>query len=185
VVIILGETVAERLVMLDEFQFDPDDELPDDLFREISEESPERGIGDLDEKEVEVVNVYESRDPGGMQPSEFVVLLRDKNQRSVLILIGKFEAMAISLAIEGASAGRPLTHDLLNNVIARMGGVVERILIDDLWNNKYYAKITVSTADKTIEFDSRPSDAIALALRAKAPIFMAESVLQKASVREE
>ena len=103
----------------------------------------------------------------------------------MLIWIGRFEALAISLALEGASADRPLTHDLLNNIVNKMDGTVERILIDDLWNNTYYAKITIAHNGKTIEIDSRPSDAIALSLRAKAPIFMIESVLEKAAVQEE
>ncbi len=103
----------------------------------------------------------------------------------MLIFIGKFEAMSIWLALEGASADRPLTHDLLNNMIDRMGGKVERILIDDLWNNTYYAKVTIGHDGKTIEVDARPSDGIALALRAKAPIYMAEAVLERAAVREE
>jgi len=169
----------------DEFRFE-DEEQPGDVFRNpLGDDDMPREFGDLEEKEVKVVNVYESRDQLGHQASEYVVLLKDVIGRSVLILIGKFEAMAISLAHEGATADRPLTHDLLNNIIAKMGGVVERILIDDLWNNTYYAKITVNYDGKTLEFDSRPSDAIALALRAKAQIYMAEAVLERAAVQEE
>ena len=112
-------------------------------------------------------------------------MLRDAGSRSVLIWIGKFEAYSISLALEGATADRPITHDLLNNVINRMGGSVERILIDDLWNDTYYAKVTIAVNGKTMDIDSRPSDAIALGLRAKCPIYMIEGVLEKASVKEE
>jgi bifunctional DNase/RNase len=74
---------------------------------------------------------------------------------------------------------------MFNNVINKMGGTVERILIDDLWNDTYYAKISISYDSASLDVDSRPSDAIALALRAHAPIFMAEAVLQKAAVKEE
>ena len=172
--------------MADDFKFD-DENRPEDLFKDPlggNEDIPLEN-GDLEEKEVQVVGVYESRDQGGHQSSEYVVLLRDSRGRSVLILIGKFEAMAISLAHEGAAADRPLTHDLLNNVVSKMGGKVERILIDDLWNNTYYAKISIANNGSQVEFDSRPSDAIALALRAKAPIFMAEAVLERASIQEE
>ena len=66
-----------------------------------------------------------------------------------------------------------------------MGGTIERILIDDLWNNTYYAKLTITIDGRTVEIDSRPSDGIAVALRAKAPIYMAEAVLERAAVQEE
>ena len=136
------------------------------------------------EKEVHVVGVYEHAEQGNGVPTTFV-LLRDTHERSVLIVIGKFEAMAISLALEGHSADRPLPYDLLNNIVQKMGGTVERILIDDLWNSTYYAKVSIGIDGKVLDVDSRPSDAIALGLRAKAPIYMAESVLERAAVQEE
>jgi hypothetical protein len=105
--------------------------------------------------------------------------------RAVPIWIGRFEAMAISLALEGTTADRPLPYDMFHNIINKMGGTVDRILIDDLWNKTYYAKISISYDSKSLDADSRPSDAIALALRAKAPIYMAEAVLEKAAVKEE
>lgn len=169
----------------DDFSFDDEDRL-DSPFLNLpgdGEEHP-RQQGPVEEKEVKVVGVYEHREEGSPQPSPFV-LLRDTAERSVLIFIGKLEAMSIWLALEGSSADRPLTHDLLNNVIGRMGGKVERILIDDLWNDTYYAKVSISSDGKVIEVDARPSDGIAIALRAKAPIYMAESVLRKAAVKEE
>ncbi|MDH7482413.1 MAG: bifunctional nuclease family protein [Armatimonadota bacterium] len=133
----------------------------------------------LDEKEVKVVGVYEHIEQG-MPPAAFV-LLRDNSGRQVLIYIGRFEAYAISVALEGATLDRPMTHDLMKNILDRLGGKVDRITIDDLWQDTYYAKITVSTNGNFIDIDARPSDAIALALRAKAPIYMAESVLQQAT----
>lgn len=174
--------------MAEDFPFENEDR-PEDLFGSSpfgEDEEPARGEGgDTGEKEVSVAGVYEQQDQLTGQPSAFVVLLRDSLGRSVPIWIGRFEAMAISLALEGASADRPLPYDMFNNVINRMGGTVDRVLIDDLWNNTYYAKISITYDGKTLDADSRPSDAIALGLRAKAPIYMAESVLSRASVKEE
>lgn len=173
--------------MPDDFNFDDLDRL-DSSFFEPSEEGGERrprGDQDLDEKEVKVVGVYEHREEGSVQPPSAFVLVRDAKERSVLIFIGKFEAMSIWLALEGTSADRPLTHDLLNNLVNKMGGTIERVLIDDLWNNTYYAKVTLSYNGSTMDIDARPSDGIAVALRAKAKIYMAESVLERAAVKEE
>ena len=173
--------------MAEEFRFEDEDLPEDNLFRgplERDEGSPEEALN-LEEKEVKVMGVYEHKEQGANQTTNFFVLLRDGIGRSVLIWIGKFEAMAISLALEGASADRPITHDLLLNVINKLGAAVERILIDDLWNNTYYAKVTINQGGKVIDIDSRPSDAIALSLRAKAPIYMVEGVLEKAALHEE
>lgn len=171
--------------MPDDFSFEDEDRLDSSFLGPIEEgESPPRDHDVLDEKEVKVIGVFEHRKEGNPQPYAFV-LLRDAGERSVLIFIGKFEAMSIWLALEGTTADRPLTHDLLNNVIDRLGGNIERVLIDDLWNRTYYAKVSISSNGKTIQVDARPSDGIAVALRAKAPIYMAEAVLEKAAVREE
>lgn len=173
--------------LADDFKFEDEDRPEDHLFRDPLERDEDLPVDEasLEEKEVKVMGVYEHKEQGNNQPTAFFVLLRDTASRSVLIWIGKFEAMAISLALEGASADRPITHDLLNNVINKMGGAVERILIDDLWNNTYYAKVTIAVNDKVVDIDSRPSDAIALSLRAKAPIYMIEHVLERAAVKEE
>lgn len=164
-------------------QENPDwDGLDNLITSEIENRQPRR----LEEKEVEVVGVYEHHEPGlpnGSAPA--FVLLRDKQSRKVLIYVGRFEAYAISVALENIPFDRPMTHDLLKSVLERLGGRVERILIDDLWQDTYYAKICVTTDGNTVEIDSRPSDAIALALRAKAPIYMAESVIQQAAVDED
>lgn len=173
--------------MPDDFSFDDEDRL-DSSFFQPSEEGEERrppSDQDIDEKEVQVVGVYEHREEGSTQPPSAFVLVRDEQGRSVLIFIGKPEAMSIWLALEGTSADRPLTHDLLNNVINRMGGTIEHVLIDDLWNNTYYAKISIAHNGGAIQIDARPSDGIAVALRAKAKIYMAEAVLDRAAVREE
>lgn len=153
------------------------------LTSEIENRQPRR----LDEKEVQVVGVYEHEEQGAPEgySAPAFVLLRDRQARQVLIWVGRFEAYAISVALEGAAFDRPMTHDLLKNVLERLGGTVERILIDDLWQDTYYAKISVSLNGHVIDIDCRPSDAIALALRAKAPIYMAEAVLEQGSVNEE
>jgi bifunctional DNase/RNase len=154
-------------------------------FRGWGEGTPDEGEErSLDEKEVRVVGVYEHQDAATAQPTAFV-LLRDNSGRSVLIWIGRPEAFAISVAIEGATADRPMTHDLIKNIILRMGGSIERIVIDDLWHDTYYAKIHVALDGRELIIDSRPSDAIAVGLRAKAPIFMAETVLEQAAAYEE
>ncbi|MHB9035269.1 MAG: bifunctional nuclease family protein [Armatimonadota bacterium] len=172
--------------MAEDFGFE-DEERPEDLFPQSlgGEEDAVDDESSREEREVKVMGVYEHKEQENVQPTTYFVLLKDARSRSVLIWIGKFEAMAISLALDGASADRPITHDLLNNVINRMGGTLERILIDDLWNNTYYAKVTIAYEGKVIDIDSRPSDAIALGLRAKAPILMVEGVLERAAVREE
>lgn len=85
------------------------------------------------------------------------------------------------MALEGDVPDRPMTHDLLKNVIERMGGSVERIIVDDLWQSTFYAKITIVRNGESLEIDSRPSDAIALALRVHAPIYVAEPVFESIS----
>lgn len=142
----------------------------------------EPGERKIEEREVRVIGVYEHRE--GVQSLPFV-LLRDNRGRSVLIWIGRFEAERILMALEGASSERPMTHDLIMNILDKIGWKVERVLIDDLFNETYYAKITVARNGDLMDIDSRPSDAIAVGLRAKAPIYMAESVLEQAAVHEE
>lgn len=164
----------------------PDEGMPFDGLPDFGDQNdrPEPDDRDLQEKEVSVVGVYEHQDAATSQPSAFV-LLKDTRGRSVLIWIGRAEAFSISIAIEGATADRPMTHDLMKNIIYRMGGTVERIIIDDLWHETYYAKIHVLLNGENMVIDSRPSDAIALALRSKAPIYMAETVIDQAAVYEE
>jgi uncharacterized protein len=182
--------------LAEEFGYEDDEpEIPDEAFSgEGFPEGESEGMKPPDgfpedrgepgeEHEVKVMGVYEQTDQGGR--SSAFVLLRDGQGRSVLIMIGKFEAFSISVALEGKTADRPMTHDLMNSIVAKLGGKVERILIDDLWHNTYYAKIDVAIDSKMVQIDSRPSDAIALGIRAKAPIFMAESVLQQAAVQED
>jgi uncharacterized protein len=111
-----------------------------------------------------------------------VVVLKDTNsERYLPIWIGPCEAEAITVKLQEVPAPRPLTHDLLRSVIGELGGKVVHILINDLRQEVYYARIVIDLAGEQIEVDSRPSDAIALAVRVSAPIFVADSVMDKAA----
>ena len=137
----------------------------------------------LNEKEVKIMGVYAHQDQVSI--SNHFVLLRDNRGRRVPIFVGQFEAWAISLALEGDAPDRPFTHDLLRLMLERLDAKIERVVIDDLWNETFYAKIgLVKAGGETMEIDARPSDAIALALRVRAPIYMAETVLE-ATIRTE
>ncbi len=109
---------------------------------------------------------------------EQVILLREaEGGRELPIVIGTFEAFAIDGTVKERSFGRPLTHDLMLTLVRRLGGEVARIVIDDLREATYYAKVVVRTGKEELLVDARPSDAITLALKADAPIFVAERVL--------
>jgi bifunctional DNase/RNase len=115
-----------------------------------------------------------------------IVVLKDLNtDRYLPIWIGHCEADAITAELQQQPVKRPLTHDLLKTTIREMGGKVAHILINDLRNDVYYARILIDIEGKQVEIDSRPSDAIALAVRVKSPIFVAETVMDKASIVEE
>jgi bifunctional DNase/RNase len=110
-----------------------------------------------------------------------IVVLEDlKSDRMLPIWIGVFEANAIALRIENISTPRPMTHDLLKNFLDELGITVEKIVVNDVRDNTFYALIHCRYRDQTITIDSRPSDAIALVLRTEAPIFVDESVVEKA-----
>ncbi|MEE8390767.1 MAG: bifunctional nuclease family protein [Anaerolineae bacterium] len=112
-----------------------------------------------------------------------VVILKDINSERLLpIWIGRCEAEAIAIRLQNVETPRPLTHDLLNNAIAEMGGEITHITVNDLRNNTFYAQIVVNLNGRSIKIDSRPSDAIALAVRANATIFVAEHVMAEASI---
>lgn len=112
-----------------------------------------------------------------------VVVLREaESKRYLPIWIGPFEADAIAMAIQGHEPQRPLTHDLLKATIIEMGGTVSHILINDIHDNTFFARIVVEQHGHTIEIDARPSDAIALAVRVDVPIYVDPSVLEQAGV---
>ena len=110
-----------------------------------------------------------------------IVILRDKEGQKVLpIWVGVFEANAIALQIENIQTPRPMTHDLLRNVIQDLQAVVEKIVVCDLKENTFYALIHLVTPGGPVAIDARPSDAIALALRTRAPILVEERVIDNA-----
>jgi bifunctional DNase/RNase len=110
-----------------------------------------------------------------------IIILRDQEGQRVLpIWVGVFEANAIALQIENVQTPRPMTHDLLKNVIDDLRGQVDRIVVCELKENTFYARIHMTSDGRALEVDARPSDAIALALRTHSPIFVEETVIQSA-----
>jgi len=118
-----------------------------------------------------------------LQTTQRVVILKaTKQERYLLIWIAQAEAYAIAIELQGTSSPRPLTHDLLRNVVNDLGAKIVSIVISDLIDDIFYARIILDVAGRHVEVDSRPSDAIALAVRAKSPIYVEESVLERAGV---
>jgi hypothetical protein len=110
-----------------------------------------------------------------------IVILRDLEDKKALpIWVGLFEANAIALELEKISTPRPMTHDLMKDVIEGLNATVNRIVVNDLKNNTFYAIIQLTSNGNKIVIDSRPSDAIALALRVGAPIYVSREVIEKA-----
>lgn len=125
----------------------------------------------------EILGLSSSPSTGGA----YAILLKEiDGVRRLPIIIGAFEAQAIALEIEGIKPPRPLTHDLLKHVIDNLGGSVIEVIINELRENTFYAKIILEVAGLTNEIDARPSDAIALSVRTQAPIFVDETVLEAA-----
>ena len=147
-----------------------DDDTPDDA------PASERK---LDEKEVKVLGVFEHAEVGSERadPQTFV-LLQDRRERKVPIRIGRFEAFAISTALHNEQLDRPMTHDLIRLLFERLGIKLESVIIDDLWQDTFYAKLCITWGSDHQDIDCRPSDAIAIAVRMKAPIYVAESVFE-------
>jgi bifunctional DNase/RNase len=115
-----------------------------------------------------------------------IVVLRDtENKLNLPIWIGLLEATAMATEIEGIKMARPMTHDLLKTLIGEVGCSVESIEITDLKENTYYAAVNLSFSGRQLVIDSRPSDAIALALRTKCPIYVAKAVLEASSVLQQ
>jgi uncharacterized protein len=112
-----------------------------------------------------------------------IVILKDSdNKLNLPIWIGLLEATSMATELEGIKMARPMTHDLLRSVLEELGGVVDRIEVTDLRDNTYFALIHLTVDGRTIAVDSRPSDAISLALRTKSPIYVARKVLESSSV---
>ena len=119
----------------------------------------------------------------GKQP---IVLLKTVDGNKFLpIWIGHPEAAAILMKLQGASTPRPMTHDLLSDVLDQIDAKCERVSVTELRDNTFYASITISVNGSEMEIDSRPSDAIALAIRADAPIFAADDVIEESAIEFE
>lgn len=125
----------------------------------------------------EILGLSSSPSTGGA----YAILLKEiDGVRRLPIIIGAFEAQAIALEIEGIKPPRPLTHDLLKQIIDNLGGSVSEVIISELRENTFYAKIVLEVSGLTNEIDARPSDAIALSVRTQTPIYVAETVLETA-----
>lgn len=138
---------------------------------------------DSESTEEEAIEMYVGGlvlDPSTQAP---VVILKDESGGICLpIWIGAAEATSIASALKQVGMVRPLTHDLMYEVMGELGASIERIIITELRDSTYYAELVVSVGDKIMIFDSRPSDAIALAVRAVAPVFVSKAVLDQAKI---
>jgi len=120
-----------------------------------------------------------------MTQHRVVVLKETDSDRYLPIWIGPFEADAITIQLQGVQVPRPLTHDLLNSFIRELGIKVSHVLVSELRNDTFFARIVIDVDGESMEIDSRPSDAIALAVRVGAPIFVSEQVMGLASITPE
>ncbi|RLI78303.1 bifunctional nuclease family protein [Archaeoglobales archaeon] len=129
----------------------------------------------------EVFGVYAAPSVFGASP---VVVLRSEDGRVLPIYIGISEAIAIHSAMKNQVPPRPMTHDLMVDVINKLKGKVEKVIIDDLIDNTFYARLIIKQNDHEIEVDARPSDSIAIAVRLACPIYIDEKVLDEAGNEE-
>ena len=119
-------------------------------------------------------------DPRNLSP---LVLLRDHEEMNFLpIWIGIFESAAIAMELQNVKPPRPMTHDLMINFVQSLGGVLKRVLISDVKEGTFFAVVEVEKDGKTLKLDARPSDAIALAVRAHVPVFVSEMVMMQAKL---
>ena len=115
---------------------------------------------------------------------EQIIVLKEKSgSRMLPIVIGLLEAMAIKMEVGGVNTPRPLTHDLLKTLLDNLGVKLDKVIVDKILNNTFYAKLVLDTGNSQIKYiDARPSDSIALAVRTKSPIFVEEEVLNKSEI---
>lgn len=116
---------------------------------------------------------------------QYIMLRELEGERSFPIVIGMFEALSIDRRVKGVQWPRPMTHDLIVSAIDNLGGDLQDIYINDLRDHTYFAKLRVRKEGEIVEIDCRPSDAIAVAVTAKVPIYVAEDVLEEASGEQE
>jgi uncharacterized protein len=120
-----------------------------------------------------------------MSQHRIVVLREEDGERYLPIWIGPFEADAITIQLQGIEVARPLTHDLLKQMVETLGGEVVHVVINDLQNDTFYARIVLEVNGETVEVDSRPSDAVALAVRVSVPIYVEDDVMDRAGMEPE
>lgn len=147
------------------FPYDSEDQIP----------GPHEGFGEPVAVRIEGVYVSQT----GPDVQRFV-LLTDGDRR-LPIVIGEAETYAIAVPLDKKKHLRPLTHDLLASILTKLDVQVNRVVVDDLWGSTYYAKIFLDADGQELEIDSRPSDAIALAIRCDAPVYVAEGILDQAA----
>jgi len=136
----------------------------------------------VEKVQVEILGLSTSPSSAGA----YALILKETNgKRKLPIIIGAFEAQSIALELEGMKPPRPLTHDLMRNIIDTFAVSLNEVCINELRDGTFYAKLTIEGLSDTQEIDSRPSDAIALAVRYGAPIFVGEEVLNEAGVMSE
>jgi bifunctional DNase/RNase len=117
-----------------------------------------------------------------VSPQRLIILKDVDRERFLPIWIGPLEAESITIKLQNIEVKRPLTHDLLNTLISEFGAIVSHVLVHELRNDTYYARIVLDVNGEHKEIDSRPSDSIALAVRAQVPIFVSEEVMEQASI---
>jgi bifunctional DNase/RNase len=135
-------------------------------------------------QKVKVVGVYMASALEDAEPTP-IVLLENEDEKVLPIYIGASEAFSIQTALEEMSYPRPLTHDLLISMMEGLNSKIEKILIDDLDDGVFFARIIVTQNGNEFEFDARPSDSLALAVRTKSPIFVSKNVMEQASVERD
>lgn len=128
---------------------------------------------------VTVSGVFMANAPEGVTP---IVFLENEEKRVLPIYIGAAEAFSIQTALEKVPYPRPLTHDLMITVMEELHSKIEKVIIDDLNDGIFFARIVVRKDGEEYEFDARPSDSIALAVRTKAPVYVSKKVMESASV---
>jgi bifunctional DNase/RNase len=135
------------------------------------------------QKEWPVIEVFVESIRVNMTNYRRVVMLKEKTSpRYLPIWIGHFEADAIAIPMQNVPVSRPLTHDLLKGVIEQLGGKLTQVVISELADETFYAKLVVDAGGRHVEVDARPSDAIALAIRAKVPIYVEDAVFEQAGL---
>lgn len=136
----------------------------------------------MEKVQVDILGLSTSPSSGGA----YALILKEVNgNRRLPIIIGAFEAQSIALEMEGIKPPRPLTHDLMKNIIDTFGVSLQDVFINELRDGTFYAKITIEGVNDSQEVDSRPSDAIALAVRYGVPIFVSDEVLNEAGIAAE